>query len=659
MIEVTAASNQRTALVGDGRTGSAIGRQLSGLITMAIVAAVTVALYLGRDIFIPFALAILLSFILSPLASFLRRRHLGRVPSVILAVLLAFALILGIGGIIAGQMANLAQNLPEYQSTIIEKARSLRLAAGSSGVVEQASKMFRDLVEATTVAPKLAETSAATSALERKSELPSESAQKPLPVEVRQPGLGPLQILQSIIEPLLKPLATTGLVMIFVIFILLQREDLRDRLIRLAGVRDLQRTTKALDDAAMRVSRYLLMQTIVNTSYAVPIGIGLWLIGVPNPILWGMLAMLVRFVPYIGPIITALFPLALSVAVDPGWTMLAWTAALFVTVELIINNLVEPWLYGSSTGLSALAIILAATFWTWLWGPIGLLLSTPLTSCVVVLGRHVPQLQFLDIAFGNRPVLAPEERFYQRMLAGNPVEAAHHAEEFLKEKPLSAYYDEVAIRGLALAQYDFQDGALDEGRTTTIKETIDELVDDLSDHNDLQPKAKQDNAEEAVSDRPRVLDPETHAPGWRDRPVLCVSSRGDLDEAAAVLLAQLLEKHGIGARVLSCRATAPERLRSLDTTGVAMVCVSYLDSQGLTHARYLVRRLRRKLPEAKILVGFWTMTAEDASRRDPIEGTGADLSALSLQQAVAQVCNAANEASASVKLADDRLLAAE
>jgi hypothetical protein len=468
-----------------------------------------------------------------------------------------------------------------------------------------------------------------------------------------------LQILQSIIEPLLKPLATTGLVMIFVIFILLQREDLRDRLIRLAGVRDLQRTTKALDDAAMRVSRYLLMQTIVNTSYAVPIGIGLWLIGVPNPILWGMLAMLLRFVPYIGPIIAALFPLALSVAVDPGWTMLAWTAALFVTVELIINNLVEPWLYGSSTGLSALAIILAATFWTWLWGPIGLLLSTPLTSCVVVLGRHVPQLQFLDIAFGNRPVLAPEERFYQRMLAGNPVEAAHHAEEFLKEKPLSAYYDEVAIRGLALAQYDFQDGALDEGRTTTIKETIDELVDDLSDHNDLQPKAKQDNAEEAVSDRPRVLDPETHAPGWRDRPVLCVSSRGDLDEAAAVLLAQLLEKHDIGARVLSCRATAPERLRSLDTTGVAMVCVSYLDSQGLTHARYLVRRLRRKLPEAKILVGFWTMTAEDASRRDPIEGTGADLSALSLQQAVAQVCSAANEASASVKLADDRLLAAE
>ena len=659
MVEVTAPSNQRSTLVGDGRTGSAIGRQLSGLITMVIVAAVTVALYLGRDIFIPFALAILLSFILSPLASFLRRRQLGRVPSVILAVLLAFALILGIAASSPARWPISRRTSPEYQSTIIEKARSLRLAAGSSGVVEQASKMFRDLVEATAVAPKVAETSADESTLERKSEPPSESAQKPVPVEVRQPALGPLQILQSIIEPLLKPLATTGLVMIFVIFILLQREDLRDRLIRLAGVRDLQRTTKALDDAAMRVSRYLVMQTIVNASYAVPIGIGLWLIGVPNPILWGMLAMLLRFVPYIGPIIAALFPLALSVAVDPGWTMLAWTAALFVTVELIINNLVEPWLYGSSTGLSALAIILAATFWTWLWGPIGLLLSTPLTSCVVVLGRHVPQLQFLDIAFGNRPVLAPEERFYQRMLAGNPVEAAHHAEEFLKEKPLSAYYDEVAIRGLALAQYDFQDGALDEGRTTTIKETIDELVDDLSDHDDLQPTAKQDNAEEPVSDRPRVLDPETHAPGWRDRPVLCVSSRGDLDEAAAVLLAQLLEKHGIGARVLSCRATAPERLRSLDTTGVAMVCVSYLDSQGLTHARYLVRRLRRKLPQAKILVGFWTMTAENASRRDPIEGTGADLSALSLQQAVAQVCKAANEASASVRLAADRLLAAE
>src|SRR5919202_347338 len=278
--------------------------------------------------------------------------------------------------------------------------------------------------------------------------------QKPIPVEIRQPDPAPLQVIQNIIGPLLEPLATTGIVVVFVIFMLLQREDLRDRLIRLAGADDLQRTTQALDDAAHRVSRYLVAQTIVNVTYGVPIALGLWFIGVPNPVLWGILAMVLRFIPYIGPWIAAMFPLALSVAVDPGWSMLLWTVGLFLAVELISNNLVEPWLYGSSTGLSAVAIVVAASFWTWLWGPVGLLLSTPLTSCLVVLGRHVEQLQFLDVMLGDRPALSPDENFYQRILAGDAEEVLGHAELILQQCSLSSYSDEVVLKALEIAARD-------------------------------------------------------------------------------------------------------------------------------------------------------------------------------------------------------------
>ena len=244
-------------------------------------------------------------------------------------------------------------------------------------------------------------------------------------------------MLQTVVGPLVQPLATTGIVIVFVVFMLLQREDLRDRFIRLVGSRDLHRTTQALGDAAERVGRYLLMQLLVNVAYGIPIGIGLWLIGVPNPLLWGMLSVVLRFVPFIGPILAAAFPLALSIAVDPGWTMLLWTAALFIVLEMISGNIVEPWLYGASTGLSSIAILAAAVFWTWLWGPVGLLLSTPLTVCLVVLGRHVPQFGFLNVLLGSEPVLEPAESLYQRLLAGDPDEATERAEEYPQIPPNS------------------------------------------------------------------------------------------------------------------------------------------------------------------------------------------------------------------------------
>ena len=319
-------------------------------------------------------------------------------------------------------------------------------------------------------------------------------------------------MLQTIVGPLIEPLATTGIVIVFVVFMLLQREDLRDRFIRLVGTSDLHRTTQALGDAAGRVGRYLLMQLVVNVAYGIPIGVGLWLIGVPNPLLWGMLAIVLRFVPFIGPVIAAAFPLALSIAVDPGWTMLLWTAALFIVLELISGNIVEPWLYGASTGLSSIAILAAAVFWTWLWGPVGLLLSTPLTVCLVVLGRHVPQFGFLNVLLGSEPVLEPAESLYQRLLAGDPDEATERAEEYLKSHSILVYYEDVAIPALSMFEHDRARGVLTDERRALVSAAALTLVDNLSEHEDTK---VQDGVEEAGEERPpeRVLPREDRA--WR------------------------------------------------------------------------------------------------------------------------------------------------
>lgn len=347
-----------------------------------------------------------------------------------------------------------------------------------------------------------------------------------------------MESLRSLIAPLLSPLATTGIIVIFVIFILIQREDLRNRLIRLAGSHDLQRTTSALDDAAGRLSRLFLNQLLINTGFGVLIGTGLCLIGIPSAILWGILAAVLRFVPYIGSVIAAAFPLALAVAVDPGWSMLMWTAALFFVVEPAIGQVVEPMVYGRSTGLSPVAVVVSATFWTALWGPIGLVLAAPLTVCLVVLGRHVERLAFLDVMFGDRPALSPPEIFYQRMLAGDPTEAAEKAEEFLKERSLSSYYDEVALKGLQLAQSDLDRNALDPARLIKIRDTVIEFANDLSDEADQEPApGKSTNDAEALAAVEGVPDNTVYvdlpilqkvelAPEWQgEHPVLCIAGR--------------------------------------------------------------------------------------------------------------------------------------
>ncbi|HEY7689664.1 MAG TPA: AI-2E family transporter [Dongiaceae bacterium] len=619
---------------------------------MLIASAIVVAgLYFGREILVPIALALLLSFVLSPGVRWLTR-WVGRVASVLVMVAFAFIVILGIGAMVGTQLGVLADNLPRYESTITGKIHALRTGFGETGIIERVTRMFLNISE---------EVSAADDPDEPKS-VPGVSVatgDEPMVVRVEQPPLRPVQIILQVIGPLLGQMATIGMVIVFVIFILLEREHLRDRLVRLAGVGDLRRTTQALTDAAERVSRYLLMQTIVNATYALPIGIGLWLIGVPNPVLWAILAFVLRFVPYVGPIIAATFPLLLSVAVDPGWSMLAWTAALFVVIELISNNLIEPRLYGGSTGLSSLAIILAATFWTWLWGPIGLLLSTPLTSSLVVLGRHIPGLQFLEVALSDQPALTPEEGLYQRLLAGDAAEAAGQAETYLKLQPLSGFYDDVMIRALALAQEDVRQGALDGEQQSRIAAAAEEVLDDLSDYDDAVPEPEKSLTDAILPKPPRPHDqpPEaeplpTIAPSfepselpaaWQGKPVLCVASRTDLDGVAAGMLAQLLGKHGIGARVIPWEATSTGNLALLDATGVEMLFISCLDPRLSTHVRYLVRRLQRKFPKATIVVGFWTQSTESV-KQEIIAGTGVELLVSSLREALELVGRMIGEA---------------
>lgn len=607
----------------DGRLRAASAASSATVIIFAIAVA---ALYFGRDVLMPLALAVLLSFVLAPLVLLLRRVRFGRVPSVLAAVFLAFLVICGIATLIIGQLAQLAENLPLYQTTITQKIEALQSTATGNGIVERASSMLNDLRREIT---RTTEDAAAKKGPASSGAPAGDSQQKPVPVEIREPPAAPLEVIRAVVGPLWGPLATGGIVIVFLIFILLQREDMRDRFIRLVGPRDLHRTTRALDDGVRRLSRYFLVQSAINAAFGMLIGTGLFFIGVPNPVLWGVLAMLLRFVPYIGAWIAAFFPLALAFAVDPNWSMLLWTAGLFVIVELLMGQAIEPLLNAHSTGLSAVAIVVAAAFWTWLWGPVGLLLSTPLTVCLVVIGRHVERLQFLDVLLGDKPALAPEESFYQRMLAGDPDEAAHQAEEFLKDRRLADYYDEIAIRGLALAQLDVNRGALDHDRRAQIRDAVEELVDDLSDR---------DDALDAVA-RGEDKKAEREGVDARQIEVLCVAGRGALDEATAMMLVQLLQKHGIGARVVSGREVSPTNIVQLEASGVKVVCLVYLEPAGLANTRYLVRRVRRRLPQARIVLGLWMRAPIENGDDTAARQSEADLVVTSLREAVERIGN--------------------
>jgi predicted PurR-regulated permease PerM len=589
------------------RAGSpSVAVQLTALVMLALAA----ALYFARDVLIPLTLSVLLAIVLAPLVALLRRMRVGRVTAVLLAVVLAIGIVCAIGGLIASQIVGLADQLPAYARTVETKVEAVHSYATDT-IDQVIGRLGYSAVQ-----PRNRRTSRALAP-------PPNDAPKPLPVEVHQPDPTPLQLAERYFSPILSPLGTIGIVFVVTIFILLQQDDLRDRMIRLFGSSDLRRTTVALDDGGRRLSRYFVTQLGLNTAFGVVIGTVLFLIGVPSPLLWGVLAGLLRFVPYVGSFIAALFPMALAAAVDPGWSMLLWTGGSFLILEAVVGQLVEPLIYGNSTGLSPISVVVAVIFWSWIWGPIGLILSTPLTLCLVVLGRHVEQLEFLDILLGDRPPLTPVEGFYQRMLAGDQDEARDHAETVLKERSLIAYYDEVALPGLELAAIDAQRGVLSADQLARIKETIKELVADLSGH-----------LEEAVAT--------SDATGARWRcgmtPILCVAGRGPLDEAVAAMLCQLLSRHGIGARIAPYEAATRGNINHLDTDDIAMVCISYLDvSSRNAHLRYLLQRLRQRMPTTPFVVGLWP--SGDLSASEPVLRAefGANYYAVTLRDAV-EIC---------------------
>jgi predicted PurR-regulated permease PerM len=616
-------------------------RTLQMLATLSVAVLVVTTLYVGREILVPIAIAIPVSFVLSTPILLLRRWGLGRVASVLTVVLAALVIAFLISAVLTRQVSELAVDLPKYQATVNAKIVKLRDAAADNAVFARVSVALRNFGEINPQRP--APSRAPVPSDQPKNHSKVEKDERPVPVEVHQPAWGPFAIVETIAGTALSSLETTFIVVIFVIFILLQREDLRNRFIRLAGSRDLHRTTLAMNDAAERLSRFFLLQTLMNASFGVIVAVGLYFIGVPSPILWGVVAFVLRFVPYIGPIIAAVFPMALAVAVDPGWGMALETLALFVFVEIIIGQLVEPLLYGHNTGISPVAVVISATFWWWMWGPVGLVLSTPLTVCLVVLGRHVERLAFLDVVFGDAPPLTPVESFYQRILAGDASEISDQAEQFLKTNSLTDYYDEVALPALLIAQVDLRRGVLDEPRQRRIKETIDEIIEDLADQVDQLPASSPaPDVIESVALEEETEDnrsPPSSTPGFAPQasktPVLCVAGRSFLDEAAATLLAQLLGKHGVEGKVEPVGwGLGTGRLSRLSTDGAPIVCLSYLDADlSPAGARFVVRRLHRRLGEVKILACFWQSGPGQAS--ELCAKTKADFCATSLKDAVA------------------------
>jgi len=592
-------------------------------------ALITAALYFGREVLIPLALALLISFILTPLVQSLQQLKLGRVPAVLIVVLLVFGGMATVAWTMGRQVVDLAQTLPKYEQNIRTKAASLRGGGGS--FFTAAKKNVEHLQEELGVGSPSVPAAPAPH-ISGKAQNPAGS---PVPVTVMEPPLSPIAVLGAAVSPLLGPLGTAGLVIIFVIFMLIRREDMRDRLLRLFGEGRLNVTTQALDEAAHRVSRYLLMQSLVNSGTAVLVGVGLLLIGVPNALLWGLLAGILRFIPYVGPLAATSLPVLISLAVFPGWLQPALALGLFLAIELISNNVVEPLLYGAETGISTLGILVAAVFWTWLWGPVGLLLATPLTVCVVVLGRYVPQLRFLNVLLGDEPPLPLEAQVYHRLLAMDPTQAGAVLESSLKGKTVAEHYDRVLIPALILAERDRHRGELTTEREDFVDTTIRDWIEELSG------RTADDGS----------LGPETAGDTTAGR-LICVPANDRADELAGQMFAQLAAR-GSGATVLAYDLPRSEVLRRLAELGAEQVFISALAPFAYTQAREVCRDLRTHFPGLRIVVALWDLRAEAERFRRRLVAAGADEVVATLVEAVKAVRQSPSRA------ADPPALAAE
>lgn len=612
-------------LGGASATGVAAAKVPSrdGLLGLAVAVVVIAGLFLAKDVLIPITLAVLLSFVLSPIVLFLRRVKLPKGLAIFVAVISALGVLGGIGTLVGMQAASLSDKAPGYVTTIQSK-----IDKATGFITRELPFIGPNTPPPAVIADPNTVRGTRT---------------HPLNVRVIDKQIPVLEQVGSYLEPVVAPFETFVIVLVVAIFILMQKEDLRDRMIRLFGSSDLHRTTAAMDDAGGRLSRYFLSQLAVNASFGTVVGIGLWIIGLPVPALWGILAGVLRFVPYIGALLGAALPLIVAAGADPGWSTMLMVAALFFVLEPVIGYVIEPLLYGHSTGLSPLSVVLAAVFWTWIWGPVGLVLSMPLTLLLVVLGRHIPSLEFLDVLLGDRPALTPVESFYQRMLAEDPDEALDQAEGQLAERSLTAYYDEVALAALKLAAADVERGAITRDRATRVVDSMLVLVGELHGQEDTASATKAREGRlnplvgEGVGFEETAAATLPAAPAqWKaDGSILCIAGRGVLDDAVTAMLEQLLAKRGFGAKRVSHDVGSRANIDRLDATGTRLVCISYLEIGGSpSHLRYLVRRIRSRVGNVPILVGLWPEGEAALTDREIQRTLGADLYVGSLGAAV-------------------------
>ena len=574
-------------------------RKLQPVIVLGTLVVVIACLYFARPVFIPLALAVLLTFLLNPLVNALERHRLPRIAAVVVTVLLAFTLLGGIGWLLSAQVTTLANDLPQYKNNITSKIRDLR-RAGKGGSLEKAQSTVKEVMG------------------ELQKDEQGAARKKPAPVVVEQ-SPSELWRIPTTIGPLLELLGTAGLVVVLVIFMLIERQRLVDRLIRLGGYSRLTVTTRVLNESAERITRYLLMQTLINSGFGVAIGLGLSVVGVPYALLWGVLAGVFRFIPYVGPWLGASLPVVTSLAVFPGWMQPLEVLGVFIVTELVIYLVVEPLLYSHSAGVSPLALLVSVAFWTWLWGPIGLILGTPLTVCLVVLGKYVPELEFVVVLFGDEEVITPDAALYQRLLKGDEDEAFEVVESYVKTHPLEQLYDDVLLPALGRVRSDETRGALNEGETRAVVDAAREIVGDLADT--VVPAAET-----------RDAGAETSAPEVEVTEALACPARGEIDEIALRMLHQLLDPSRVRLHVTSAARLSSEVVAIAGERAPSIIVLGSVAPGGLAQIRYLCKRLRARFPDVKIVVGRWCPDARLEEARAGLATAGVtDISVTLLQ----------------------------
>ena len=572
------------------------------MIMLATFVLVIACLYFAREIFIPFMLAVLLTFLLAPLVNLLQRARLPRVVAAVVTVLFAFSLVGGLGWLLYAQVTTLANDLPQYKDNITSKIRDLR-RAGKAGTLAKAQSTVKEVIG------------------ELQKEEPG-TRKKPAPVVIEQQPAPELWHVPTAVGPLLELLARAGLVVVLVIFMLIERQGLLDRLIRLGGYGRLTMTTRVLDESRERISRYLLMQTLINSSFGLAIGAGLFFIGVPYALLWGVLAGALRFLPYVGAWVAASLPMILSLAIFPGWVEPLEVLAIFVVIELTIYLVVEPLLFSHSAGVSPLALLVTVAFWTWLWGPIGLVLGTPLTVCLVVLGKHVPELEFIVVLFGDEQVIPPDAALYQRLLKGDEDEALEVVEAQIKTGEVARVYDEVIVPALGRARADRVRGVLTDEEERAIVQTTRAMVEELEER--VLPIAAARDGLDGGAGRPPIE-------------VVACPARDEIDEVALLMLRQLLDPTRVRLHVVSAEQLASETVALADDRAPAVVVIGSVAPGGLAQIRYLAKRLRAHLPDVPIVVGRWCPDARLDEARAALTAAGVNEITTSLAQTRDQI----------------------